>query len=203
MSELWNDSKWNFQVLPKVSALQYNTSSEAKISCLVEDMDWTVQLHRKGEKVVQALDAIIYTQDPATLKQLWGQIQRWHRGTWQVVRARKLCYCFWCPSLPITRIDSEFLLILGEALFYGFMLLLLPLWFWLSPHRALWAVVADQGVLLFFVLLTALRDKRWDVIYMFPLFFIPRVMSYVSFVYAYLMERYPQKDVKWFKPERW
>lgn len=168
---------------------------ETHVACLVEDMDWTCQFHRRGEQVVQAMDAIVYTQDPATLKGLYGQVHRWHRGTWQVVRARKLCRSW-------TKIDAEFVLILGEALIYGAILFLLPLWYWLNPVRTMWAVVADQSILLFFVLLTAWRDKRWDVLYLWPLFIIPRLMCYFSFVWAFIRERRPRKVV-WYSPERW
>lgn len=188
----------NITVAPGCSTT-YNT---AKFRCLdftggtlVEDMDWTVQFHRRGDQVVQAMDAIVYTQDPATLKGLYGQVQRWHRGTWQVVRLHKLCRRW-------TKIDAEFVIILGEALIYGMLLFLLPLWYWLNPVKTMWAVVADQSILLFFVLLTAWRDKRWDVLYLWPLFIIPRLMCYFSFVWAFIRERRPQKVV-WYSPERW
>jgi cellulose synthase/poly-beta-1,6-N-acetylglucosamine synthase-like glycosyltransferase len=169
---------------------------------LVEDMDWTVQFHRRGQLVVQAMDAIIYTQDPKTITGLFHQVQRWHRGTFQVVRLRKLCHCFWHPTMDITAIDMEFLIIIGEALFFGMGLLLLPLWFYLWPMKTLYALLADQAVMFAFVLLTARRDKRLDVIYAFPLFLIPRVVSYCSFLLAFIRERRPQK-VAWYSPERW
>ncbi len=170
---------------------------------LVEDMDWTVQFHRRGDLVIQAMDAIIFTQDPATIGQLWGQVQRWHRGTWQVVRLRKLCRPFFHWNEPLTKIDTEFAVIIGEAMLFGAIMMLLPLWAYLWPMKTLKAILADQAILFLFVLLTAKRDKRWDVLYTFPLYIIPRVVSYLSFMWAFVLTRKADQSTVWFRPERW
>ena len=55
---------------------------------LAEDMDFTFQCHRMEmeveRKVVYVSDAIVYTQDPPTFRDLIKQVKRWQRGGWQV-----------------------------------------------------------------------------------------------------------------------
>lgn len=170
---------------------------------LVEDMDWTIQFHRRGDLVVQAVDAIIHTQDPATLRQLWGQIQRWHVGTWQVIKLRKICEPFYDWTKPMTKIDSEFALIIGEAMLFGAVMMLVPLFAWFKPIATFKAMLFDQAILFVFALLTCWRDRRVDVLYTFPLYAVPRVMNYISFVVAFARTRGKQKQVAWFRPARW
>src|SRR5262250_2018285 len=52
---------------------------------IVEDMDCTIQIHRKKlGKIVYQPQAIVSTQDPRTLRDYVKQMYRWHTGAWQV-----------------------------------------------------------------------------------------------------------------------
>jgi cellulose synthase/poly-beta-1,6-N-acetylglucosamine synthase-like glycosyltransferase len=80
---------------------------------LVEDMDLTVQVHRKAlGRIGFASDAIAYTQDPRALRDYVGQITRWHSGTWQVMKRHRLPF-------GGQRVDAEFALLVGESLVYS------------------------------------------------------------------------------------
>jgi cellulose synthase/poly-beta-1,6-N-acetylglucosamine synthase-like glycosyltransferase len=162
---------------------------------LTEDMDWTVQFQRKGEQVVQAHNALVYTQDPLTLGGFRGQVMRWYRGLWQVVRLHRLCR-------QATKIDAEFALVLGEALIFGAILALLPLWLVLFPGKTLMALAMDQAIFFGFTILTAVREKRWDVIYSFPLYLIPRIFGYALFISAFILER-RKSETRWYSPARY
>ncbi len=180
-------------------ATTYKTSAFRQLDftggTLTEDMDWTVQFQRAGQQVVQAHNALVYTQDPLTLGGFRGQVMRWYRGLWQVVRLHRLCR-------RATKIDAEFALVLGEALVFGAILALLPLWLVLFPAKTLAALAVDQGIFLGFTVLTALREKRWDVIRAFPLYLIPRIFGYALFIWAFVVER-RKSETRWYSPARY
>ena len=161
---------------------------------LVEDMDMTIQLQRRGEEIVYAPDAIVHTQDPRRIRDYIGQTMRWYRGTWQVVRLRRL-------GRENQRIDWEVGLLLGENLLLGFIVMLMPLWLWLWPVTIMLVVAADQTCAFIFTVLTGVRERRWDVIRAFPFFIIPRMLDYWMFAWAYLSER-RQPETKWYSVAR-
>lgn len=162
---------------------------------LVEDMDLTMQLQRRGEKIVYVPDAIVYTQDPSTLRGFIGQIRRWYRGTWQVVRKHRI-------GRRVAGIDAEMVLMLGEGLMFSLLILLLPVVVYFYPLLLLWSVVFDQAMLLAFTLLVAVRERRIDVIVGFPLFTIPRVLNFYTFLWAFLVERRP-REMSWYSVARY
>jgi cellulose synthase/poly-beta-1,6-N-acetylglucosamine synthase-like glycosyltransferase len=145
-------------------------------STLAEDMDLTMQVHRRREKVKYLPQAVVNTQDPATFKDYHKQVLRWYRGFWQVIRKHRV--------FGLTRkrpVDLYMALLTADALlfnrivwFIGFLLFasrLVPL-----------AVAIDLTVSGVICLWAAYRTRRVDVIYKFPAYYW---MSYVNF-YAYL-----------------
>ena len=98
---------------------------------LVEDMDLTVQIHRKRlGNIAYTADAIAYTQDPRTLREYIGQLYPVYSGTWQVMRLHRV-------PLGRQRIDAEFAMLLCEGAFYSVGFLLLPLLVVLWPAAML------------------------------------------------------------------
>lgn len=162
---------------------------------LVEDMDLTIQLHRRCQKLVYVPDALVYTQDPRTLRDYIGQIERWYRGTWQVVRRHRLCR-------RSQRIDWEMGFLLGEGLGFALLMLVFPLIALWSPLAALLGLAIDQSLLLTFTALVALRERRGDVLWAFPLFSIPRVLNSLVFLRAFISERRGRPSA-WFSVERY
>lgn len=162
---------------------------------LVEDMDWTIQLQRQGERIVYAPNAHVYSQDPRTLHDYIGQILRWYQGTWQVIRLHRL-------GTRAERIDAETWGLTAENLLYGAFIILLPLWVWLIPKWVGWGFAFDQTILLTYTLLVAARERRTDVLKAFPLFCIPRLLNIALFPWAYLTER-RRPETKWFSVARY
>ena len=131
---------------------------------LVEDMDLTVQIHRKRlGRVRYAGDAIVYTQDPRRLREYVGQLTRWYSGTWQVMRQHRL---------PLGRqaVDVEFSILVGEGLFYSLLVLALPVLAWLWPQATLRWVLLEQGVFAISAIACAIHLRRPDVLVWFPTF---------------------------------
>lgn len=161
---------------------------EFGLGTLVEDMDWTIQLQRRGELVTYAPDAHIYSQDPATVQGYWGQIMRWYRGTWQIIKLHRL-------GIQNKGIDWETRLNVSEMALCGLLALALPfilVYAAFHPHVFQYlglAFGADQLLLFTYTLLVARREKRWDLLAYFPTFIVPRLLSYVAFLWAWYQER--------------
>lgn len=166
---------------------------------IIEDMDWTIQLHRRGERVLFDPDAHVTAQQPATIRDYIKQITRWHLGTWQNIRLHQIG----SRMQPIDFALSETVI---EALIYGAALLLLPaIWWSWGGSYVRWGFVIDQAILGTYTLLVAVRERRTDVLWAFPLFSIPRALNIWSFVRAFFLERQSQALTggAWVSPSRY
>lgn len=162
---------------------------------VVEDMDMTMQLQRRGAEIVYVPGAIVATQDPRTLRDFKGQVMRWYRGTWQVIRKHRL-------GRGGQRVDIETGILVGEHLIMTLMLLALPYWLWAHPTVTLLALAADQIISFTFTVMAAIRERRPELVVMFPTYVIPRLMGYVLFTWAFLLER-RTTETKWFSVNRY
>ena len=163
---------------------------------LVEDMDMTIQLHREGRggEIVYAPNAHVYTQDPHNLRDFWGQTMRWSRGTWQVIKLRRL-------GLGMQKVDFEAILTIGENLLFGFALTTLPIWLWMYPLYTAGIFAASILLDLTYAVLIARSEKRWDILRAFPAFPFLRILSSVVFITSFFAELRPS-HIGWYKAER-
>jgi poly-beta-1,6-N-acetyl-D-glucosamine synthase len=163
---------------------------------LVEDMDLTLQIHRQAGRIVHVPDAHVWTQDPATPREYLGQVCRWYRGTWQVVRRHRI-------GRRLSRIDLELSVMLGESLVFSLLFLLLPLWAWLNPTWVAVGLALDQTTLLALTVVTARSQGRWDILCAFPLFTLPRMLNAGAFLWSFVVERRASDDLAWFSVRRY
>ena len=138
---------------------------------IVEDMDCTIQLHKKKlGKVVYQEKAVVYTQDPKSLKDYIKQTNRWYTGAWQVGKKHKMFG-------SVSKIDLEYKLLLGEALVFAVLLCMLPLWVYLVP-RKMAAFIIINGILLVLISTLAGWDsKRADVVLFSPMFVLLQTLD--------------------------
>lgn len=131
---------------------------------IVEDMDCTIQLHKKNlGRIVYQEKAIVYTQDPKSIRDYIKQTNRWYTGAWQVGKKHGM-------FKSISKIDLEYKLLLGEALVFAVLLCLFPLWVYLVPQKIA-AFIIINGVLLMLISIMAGWDsKRTDVVLFSPIF---------------------------------
>jgi len=135
---------------------------------LVEDMDLTVQIHRKHlGSIAYAADAITYTQDPRTLREYIGQLTRWYSGTWQVVRLHRIPF-------GKQRIDAEFTLLMGEGMGYAVLAALLPVIAWFHPAAVLKGLLLDQAIWFSLVAVAAVHLRRLDIVLCSPAYLLMR-----------------------------
>jgi cellulose synthase/poly-beta-1,6-N-acetylglucosamine synthase-like glycosyltransferase len=138
---------------------------------LVEDMDLTIQIHRKRlGRVRFANTAFVHTQDPRRVREYVGQLTRWYSGTWQVMRRHRL---------PFRRqaIDIELGILVGEGLLYSMLVLALPLLACLWPQAILRGVLLDQCVSALAAIVCAYKLRRLDVLLWFPTFVVLRFIG--------------------------
>jgi biofilm PGA synthesis N-glycosyltransferase PgaC len=165
---------------------------------LTEDADTTVQIYRKNlGRIVYERQAVVYTQDPATIRALRGQLRRWYTGLWQVAV---------CHRIPLggQRVDAEFTLLAGEALVFSMLLLIAPLWLIASPGDAAYYVLMDQLLSFAVACGVAMTQRRPDIVAYAPLFIVPRIMNsivfFITFIEVVVLRRHV---VKWFSPPRY
>jgi poly-beta-1,6-N-acetyl-D-glucosamine synthase len=165
---------------------------------LVEDMDLTVQVHRKHlGRIGFSKDAIAYTQDPRQLRDYVGQITRWHSGTWQVMRRHRLPF-------GGQRVDAEFALLVGEGLIYSSLVMLLPLLVILWPHAVMRWVLLDQLLVLAGAVYCAAVTRRLDVIAWAPSYGVLRFLNSAIFLKTFWQEIVRQRSLaSWFSVQRY
>jgi cellulose synthase/poly-beta-1,6-N-acetylglucosamine synthase-like glycosyltransferase len=165
---------------------------------LVEDMDLTIQIHRKRlGSIHYARAAVSHTQDPQCLADYTGQIMRWYSGTWQVMRLRRLLR-------GGQRIDLEFALLAGEGIGYSLLTLLLPVLAMFAPGMALRWLLFDQALMLIAAALCAVRLRRPDILLWSPTFIILRFVNCFVWVRSFWREVVRGHSLRvWFTPERY
>jgi poly-beta-1,6-N-acetyl-D-glucosamine synthase len=138
---------------------------------IVEDMDCTIQLHKKKlGRIIYQEKAIVYTQDPRTIKDYIKQTSRWYTGAWQVGKKHNM-------FRSLSRVDLEYKLLLGEALIFSVLLTLLPLWVYLVPHKLASFVIINGILLMFISILAGWDSKRYDVVLFSPIFMLLQTLD--------------------------
>ena len=175
-----------------VPALDWNGGT------LVEDMDLTVQVHRRQLGSVRyAPTALSYTQDPQRLRDYIGQITRWYSGTWQVMRLHRI-------GRRTQRIDLEIALLVGEGLIYSVFLVLLPLLVILFPAAMLRCLLLEQLLTGIVALVAAVHLRRADVFLWFPTFSMLRLVNGYVWIRTFWVEVIRRQTLRvWFTPERY
>jgi len=165
---------------------------------LVEDMDLTVQVHRQQlGTIAYTPHAVAYTQDPRTLRDYIGQLTRWYRGTWQVMRLRNVPF-------GRQRIDAEFGMLLAEGLFFAVVTLCLPILAWFWPTTVWRWLLIDQAIVLTLAVACALVLKRRDILTCFLVFPFLRVVNSVILLKTFWLEVVRrQHTLEWFTVARY
>jgi poly-beta-1,6-N-acetyl-D-glucosamine synthase len=165
---------------------------------LVEDMDLTIQIHRKRlGRIRFAVEAIVYTQDPRRIREYVGQLTRWYSGTWQVMRLHRLPF-------GRQRLDAEMALLIGEGLAYSLLVLAIPVLAWLWPIATLQWLLLDQFVLALAAVVCASRMRRLDVLFWFPTFAPLRILGCIVFLRTFWLEIVRRQTLRtWFSVARY
>jgi cellulose synthase/poly-beta-1,6-N-acetylglucosamine synthase-like glycosyltransferase len=165
---------------------------------LIEDIEWTCQLHRKGlgKYIYYVPEATVLTQDPANLRDYCGQLTRWNRGIWQVIRRYRL-------GRQNARIDWEWRwMLLEQCVLAPIFLALIPFWFFVNPKAEWWMLGCDAALITVFAALTSIRQRRWDVLLLSPCYFFLRCLGWFLFVRAGILEQ-RRTERSWYTVQRY
>jgi biofilm PGA synthesis N-glycosyltransferase PgaC len=165
---------------------------------IVEDMDCTIQVHRKKlGKIIYQPEALVFTQDPNNLHGYIKQMYRWDVGAWQVGKKYGMLG-------GLSKIDLEYKLLMGEGVFFATIILLSPLWLIITP---IWAGRIVAGEFAFQVLLAiicAICDRRVDVLTSCLVFPLVRFIDCSVFLAAFWAVIVRQRKIHtWFAVKRY
>jgi len=160
---------------------------------IAEDLDFTYKLHSQGHRIAYNRNAVVYTQDPATLESYMNQMRRWMGGGWQ--NLQKNYHTVERPAHALV-----LALLYGEGLVFSSLLFLLPLLnlrlagFVLVPYLIVAAVLSTYA---------AVKERRSDLVFAYiPYLLFIYINAYV-FLEQFLLEVVLQrKQLRWFTPER-
>lgn len=151
---------------------------------LTEDMDLTFMIYiNKLGKIVFCNTALVYTQDPLTIKDLCKQLNRWYTGFWQCVAKHKI---------PLNKrfFELEIALSATDGLMNSVISLLFVLMFpFLFLQHTDWLIMVLGIDFLFLllpgVMLCVIKYHAWKMIRYLPHFYLLRIISSWLFIYAF------------------
>ena len=203
--EITRGGQANFNVIPVSSgcASMYKLADLLKMTIdpgtLAEDMDLTLQVHRRKGAIKYVSGAGVITQDPATVREYNTQIMRWYRGFWQMVLKHK--------TFAFTRkrpIDLYMAFLAVESLFLNRFFLLLVFCCFFSLKSIVWGLAADAVLFLAVGAIAALKTRRWDVLCKLPIFYWLSYLNLFAFWRSFVEIIVRRKKIlAWNKVERY
>lgn len=162
-----------------------------------EDMDATIQVAVSGGIIKYVSGVIVYTQDPNTIKDYVGQIERrWYPGTWQVMGKHGLLW-----RGPFKMLNWECRMMVLEPIAYVALLMYSAL---TNPDQLLWILSISYAIVIFLAILAAISEKRFDIFkysFTFPIILFVNLMVFTG--KAGNIFGKGKKDLKWYSPERY
>lgn len=160
---------------------------------LTEDLDFTYKHHRQNFKIAYSKKAIVYTQDPATIHDYVSQIRRWYAGSWQnLIKHNKVI------EKPNNALELS--LIFLEGLVFPILILLALIF-----NFSLFVYFYLSYVLISFLFAVygAIKDKRVDLLFVFPLSPLVSFVNYAVFIEQFILEVFMNKNnMVWVSPKR-
>ena len=160
---------------------------------LTEDRDFTFKLHEARLQILYARDAIVHTQDPATLGAYVRQVRRWYGGSWQNLFKHRAMLM---RAGNAARFLSGYVIMLCAAL----SLCIMPIF---SVRASIYLALSLCAQTLPVSLYAYLVRGRLDLIKYTPFSLITlliRAWIFVEqFVYQIILRK---KDLVWHKPPR-
>ncbi len=149
------------------------------LGTITEDFDLTMQIHRQKLGPIGFVPAAkVHTQDPQNLHDYIKQVQRWHRGFFQVALARRI-------GFRPQRVDAYLGYTAVSAIVALVQMALIVAAGLVHDHAGLAVFFLwDLQILALEVLVAAAVSRRWDIIEAFPLFYVLRLIGLIIFTVA-------------------
>ncbi len=143
----------------------------------IGDMDATIQASKKGMRIVFEPDAVVYTQDPATVRDYTNQLYwRWNRGLWMNMRKHGILWSgpfsmmHW--SCRLMFFDQFLPLVYLTSLYYFGLK-----YSWMSLGIYIGLVVIET-------IWCAVEERRLDIVRYVPIYPIMRIYDLLLFVFS-------------------
>jgi len=165
---------------------------------IVEDMDCTIQIHRKKlGKIIYQPKALVFTQDPSNLRSYIRQMYRWDVGAWQVGKKYRMVS-------GLGRVDFEYKLLMGEGIIFATIFLLIPVWLLLWPGRVSLLMGGEFAFQIILSMVCAVCDRRKDVVLSSFAFPVLRFIDCVVFLAAFWKVMVRRQQIHtWFAVKRY
>lgn len=161
---------------------------------VTEDLDFTYKLHNKEFMIKYDEEAVVFTQDPPTLRSYIHQMRRWIGGGWQNLLKH------WKIVLRRPGHALEISLVYVEGMVFGLLFFILPI---INVTYFLYFFIGYFSVAMVIGIYAALKRRRFDLALFAPLFplllIINSLIFFEQFVKEIILRR---RDLHWFKPER-
>ena len=162
-----------------------------------EDMDATIQVAINGGIIKYEAEAIVYTQDPNTIRDYIGQIERrWYPGTWQVMGKHGLLW-----KGPFKILNWECRLMVLEPLAYVSLLMYSAFF---DPMQLLWVFGISFVIIMALAVMASISERRMDILkysIFFPFILFVNLMIFTGKI-GNIFGRTKQ-TLKWYSPERY
>lgn len=176
------------------------------VDTIVEDMDLTMAISKRGYKIEYVGEAIAYTEAPESYKDFWKQRYRWFYGTFEVMNKYKNILFNYnsgkelgvvgLPYMMYTMFGSVavtlvlFCLVIS-IIFYGNSYNLLPLIF---------TILFLQNVLMLYSVLIDREDKKLLLYWPFQIFIYKQILCMI--IIKAFIDYITGKKTKWNKIDR-
>lgn len=164
---------------------------------VTEDMDVTIQVALSGGRVVYEEKAIVYTQDPRTLRDYFNQIgKRWYKGTWQVAGKHGLLW-----RGPFRMLNWECRIMMLEPFLY----IGVPVFYAIHrPETIFWFFLMCYLTNVVLAVIASWHENRFDILKYSLIFSIMWVPNTFLFIWASWNIIGRKNSVqRWYSPKRY
>jgi cellulose synthase/poly-beta-1,6-N-acetylglucosamine synthase-like glycosyltransferase len=160
---------------------------------VTEDLDFTYKFNEKGLKIKYNREAIVYTQDPPTIKSYIRQMRRWYGGGWQ-----NLVKHFRIIKEPAKAFELSLMYI--EGLIFSLIAFLIPL---INIRLALLFPIFYFLMIQGFAVYAAIKEKRISLLFVsLPYLLLCYVNAWIFLEQFSKEVILKKKNLIWFRSER-
>lgn len=165
---------------------------------ITEDLDFTYKFKLKYKKIIFEKRAIVYTQDPNTLKSFFKQTYRWYSGGWTCLK----------KNISILKQPNNALIILMiyfEGLVMGVLFILSPLLLLFFDFRYfLYFFFLEFTLTSLSLSYGAIKNKEYHLFLYIPHHSVFHVIDNIIFLSTFVkVIILNKKNLIWYKPERY
>ncbi len=160
---------------------------------LTEDLDFTYKYNENNFNLMYDQEAIVYTQDPNTLKVYINQMRRWYGGGWQNLMKHLKIVRKPAAALELSMVYFEGLL------FYPLLFIVPLISFTAFIHMVVFSLLTWVGLGIY----SAINRKRIDLLIYSPLYLLLSYINAYIFLEQFVKEVIlKKKNLVWYHPER-